>query len=1268
MKQKYLYLFLSLVFAGFGYSQQATHLNFDGNDDLLNCGNNSSVQISGNQITLEAWVRAESFRTNVWEGTIINKEQNSPDYGYMLRVGASGQVNFNIGNGTWHEITTPSNTLSTNTWYHLAATYNGTTMIIYVNGVMVTSSTAFSGNFTNSNVDLCIGNMPNLSRGFDGDIDEVRVWNVARSQSEISSNMDCVANNTTGLVAYYKFNQGVASGNNSSITSVFDATANNNNGMLTNLALNGASSNWLNGSDVATLDMPTATSPVIYQIGATASPLTATSGASGLLWYTAANGGIGSTTAPTPSTSTIGDTSYWVSSTNANSCESERKEIVVRITPIPPGSHLHFDGSNDFISCGNILPNSYTKEAWIYLSDLSSINNIISGGGTDGKHAFWAPSIWGNKLSAGHNDVFDQVQDPTPLNANTWYHVAVTYNAATTTMNLYKDGVLVATNNAVPPFINGNAVRLGAYDNGTYILHGNMDEVRIWNVVKTETEISNSKDCELMGNETGLVAYYQFNEGIDQANNATVTTLPDVTSNGYNGTLNNFALNGATSNWLAGSAIFTPEAPVVTSPVVYNEGDTASPLSATSGATGLMWYTTSTGGTGSTTAPTPDTAILGDTSYWVSSTNANGCESEREEIVVTVNELTNDTCANALPLTVGTVFSDFPENVDLTGATDSGVFSLWCGDYQGGDRWYTAVIPSSGNLIIETNGGTYYDTVLEIFAGSDCNDLFDIQCDDNSGTDDYSKITFNGAPGGETIYIRVYEYGTASSTAQFQISVYEPYYNICADTTPLSVGTIFADFPENVDLTGATDSGVEQPWCANYQGGDKWFAVTIPASGNLFIETAGLNGDDTGLAVYLGDCDNDLNLYDCNDDFNNGYSLLELNGLPAFETLYVRVWENGVANSVAQFQIAAYDDTPPYDICSSTTPLTVGTTFSDFPEAVDLTGATDSGVPNPGCASYIGGDQWFTAVVPASGNIIIETNSSNPGDTGLAVYNGNCNNALTILNCDDDGSGNFNYSLLEFTNLTPGETLYIRVWQYNNDTPTIQFEVSAYDTTGPYNICSSTNALTVGGVFSDFPASVDLTGAAGSNVSDPGCASYDGGELWFTAVVPASGSLTIETDSSNSGDTGIAVYNGNCNNALVLIDCDDDGSGNYNYSLLELTSLTPGETLYIRVWEYGNDTSTLQFELSAYDASLANESFTSNSIMIYPNPSNGLLTINTPESIKVEAWDVLGKLILSSDLEAGSNKIDISNHAAGIYIFKATSANGESKIYKVIKE
>ena len=113
-----------------------------------------------------------------------------------------------------------------------------------------------------------------------------------------------------------------------------------------------------------------------------------------------------------------------------------------------PATGLDFDGTNDYVSCGNILPPSYTKEAWINISDLSANNNIISGG-VGGQHAFWAPGLFSSQLSAGHNLTYNQVNDPVSLLINTWYHVAVTYDAATTTMKLYKNGVLVSTNTAV---------------------------------------------------------------------------------------------------------------------------------------------------------------------------------------------------------------------------------------------------------------------------------------------------------------------------------------------------------------------------------------------------------------------------------------------------------------------------------------------------------------------------------------------------------------------------------------------------------------------------------------------------------------------------------------------------------------------------------------------------------------------------------------------------------------------------------------------------
>lgn len=88
------------------------------------------------------------------------------------------------------------------------------------------------------------------------------------------------------------------------------------------------------------------------------------------------------------------------------------------------------------------------------------------------------------------------------------------------------------------------------------------------------------------------------------------------------------------------NAALTKAAPVVTPTVLYCQGATASPLSATvsvnSGNT-LLWYTVATGGVGSATAPTPSTATLGSTVYYVSQVYANATESLRSKITVTVS-------------------------------------------------------------------------------------------------------------------------------------------------------------------------------------------------------------------------------------------------------------------------------------------------------------------------------------------------------------------------------------------------------------------------------------------------------------------------------------------------------------------------------------------------------------------------------------------------------------------------------------------------------
>ena len=83
---------------------------------------------------------------------------------------------------------------------------------------------------------------------------------------------------------------------------------------------------------------------------------------------------------------------------------------------------------------------------------------------------------------------------------------------------------------------------------------GAIDEVRIWDIALTSTEILANMNTEICPDANGLVAYYQFNEGTANGSNNGLTTLPELV-NGNDGTLNSFTLSGATSNWTTGASL-----------------------------------------------------------------------------------------------------------------------------------------------------------------------------------------------------------------------------------------------------------------------------------------------------------------------------------------------------------------------------------------------------------------------------------------------------------------------------------------------------------------------------------------------------------------------------------------------------------------------------------------------------------------------------------------------------------------------------------------
>ena len=111
-----------------------------------------------------------------------------------------------------------------------------------------------------------------------------------------------------------------------------------------------------------------------------------------------------------------------------------------------------------------------------------------------------------------------------------------------------------------------------------------------------------------------------------------------------------------------------------------------------------------------------------------------------------------------------------------------------------------------------------------------------------------------------------------------------------------------------------------------------------------------------------------------------------------------------VESRINNFKKELHLPPPSNDEPCNATPLTVNTTCS-YVNGTNALATASAGVPAPGCAGYSGGDVWFTAIVPASGNLYITTQANVMTDGGMAIYSGTCNN-LTLIKCDDDGSPN----------------------------------------------------------------------------------------------------------------------------------------------------------------------------------------------------------------------------------------------------------------------
>ncbi len=121
-----------------------------------------------------------------------------------------------------------------------------------------------------------------------------------------------------------------------------------------------------------------------------------------------------------------------------------------------------------------------------------------------------------------------------------WYHVALTYDQATTVILLYIDGGKVASDNAPANLYDASDLRIGMdvdFGANTGFFPGQIDEVRVWNVARTPIEIQSNLTATLTGNEPGLIAYYKMDDsgqggGITAVNGASTGSGLNATTVG----------------------------------------------------------------------------------------------------------------------------------------------------------------------------------------------------------------------------------------------------------------------------------------------------------------------------------------------------------------------------------------------------------------------------------------------------------------------------------------------------------------------------------------------------------------------------------------------------------------------------------------------------------------------------------------------------------------------------------------------------------------
>jgi gliding motility-associated-like protein len=462
----------------------------------------------------------------------------------------------------------------------------------------------------------------------------------------------------------------------------------------------------------------------------------------------------------------------------------------------------------------------------------------------------------------------------------------------------------------------------------------------------------------------------------------------------------------------------------------------------------------------------------------------------------------------------------------------------------------------------------------------------------------------------------------------------------CSGAPALTIGACVTGAP------GATQNIVG---CGGANANDDVWYKFVATSASHSITVKGSATYDAVVQLYSGACSSLSSIGGCADSYaNGGTESIIASGLTTGSTYYIRIYDYSSSASPGSFTtcVTLPPAAPGNNECTGAKALTVNascvnTSTTSFAATQSTNVATScNGTPDDDVwFSFVANNYTQTIKVTPTGSLLM--------DPVVELYSGTCG-SMTSLACEDSTySGEMED--MTATGLVPGNTYYIRVFDYYSD--------GGY----PFDICVSGSPIVVGTQPNDDPCTAihlpnvtadcnylnfSTVGATSTSTllapAPTNCTNWQGSattgtaspyygtpttggynttttkDVWFTITVPASGSIYI-MPRPNMGagwiqDGVMALYRGASCSALTQYTCTDDHDYPAGYNdfqpFLEASGLTPGETVYLRFFGYGSSSGNFGLCVTAPTNDLCSNA-------LYMCDLNGY-TASTSEAYKVD--------------------------------------------------